>query len=402
VLAASAPLAGTLTTEEAIAIADGIIPVVEELRGLKFKREVPIKIIDEEQALEHIKKRLDEFQTPEELAHVQVLYELLGLVPEGLDILETFLELLKEQAGGFYDPDSGTFYVLESIPRAFASVVISHELTHALDDQHFDLDEGLGEAKGDDDRLLARSSIHEGAATCVMTLYMSRAMLAGEMDLAALEEFFQSEMEKAERLEQLPVVFRRQLMAPYAIGSEFLLRGNMLRLMANGFPVEDVNRAYDDPPLSSEQILHPAKYWDEEPRDNPRPVDLGDAGRVLGRGWTRVMEGTLGELTLGILVGAPTPSLDSQELQQAASWTNEAASGWGGDLWELWTRGGRAVVLVGTVWDSPADAEEFARALEPDRGLVWKVEDVAVAIVAGDAGKKTDRLLSRALESLTD
>jgi hypothetical protein len=114
------------------------------------------------------------------------------------------------------------------------------------------------------------------------------------------------------------------------------------------------------------------------------------------------MEGTLGELTLGILVGAPTPSLDSQELQQAASWTNEAASGWGGDLWELWTRGGRAVVLVGTVWDSPADAEEFARALEPDRGLVWKVEDVAVAIVAGDAGKKTDRLLSRALESLTD
>jgi len=192
------------------------------------------------------------------------------------------------------------------------------------------------------------------------------------------------------------------LIAPYTLGAEFLVRGNMLRLMANGFPVEDVNRVYGDPPLSSEQILHPAKYWDEEPRDNPRPVDLGDAGRALGRGWARAMEGTLGELTLGILVGAPTPSLDSQDSQQAANWTNEAASGWGGDLWELWMRGDRAVILVGTVWDSPDDAEEFARALEPGRGLVWKVEDDAVAIVAGDAGKKTDRLLSHALESLTD
>ena len=114
------------------------------------------------------------------------------------------------------------------------------------------------------------------------------------------------------------------------------------------------------------------------------------------------MQGTLGELTLGILVGAPTPATDSQGVQQAANWTNDAASGWGGDVWELWTRGERAVLLVGTVWDSPADAREFAAALAPDGGFTWKVVGATVAIVAGDGGKKTDRLLSRVSETLAD
>jgi len=392
----------TLTAEQAKAIALEIIPQVEQMRGLEFKREVPIEIIDEDEAIAHIKKRLDQFQTPEELAHVQVVHELLGLIPEGLDLVETVLELLKEQAGGFYDPDTGTFYVLDSIPRAVAPIVISHELTHALDDQHFGLDKRLSEVKGDDDRLLAHSSVHEGSATCVMTLHLSRAMMSGEMDSAGLEGFFESEQAKTAKLEQLPVVFRRQLIAPYTLGAEFLMRGNMLRLMANGFPVEDVNRVYDDPPSSSEQILHPQKYWDDEARDEPRPVDLGDAGQALGRGWTRAMRGTIGELTLGILVGAPTPAMDAQSMQQAANWTNDAASGWGGDSWELWTRGERSVLMVGTVWDSSTDAEEFAAALDPEGGLVLKIVGDTVAIVAGEAGKKTDRLLSRVSEALAD
>ena len=114
------------------------------------------------------------------------------------------------------------------------------------------------------------------------------------------------------------------------------------------------------------------------------------------------MQGTLGELTLGIIVGAPTPAADFQSTQQAAEWTNDAASGWGGDAWELWRREGQAVLLVGTVWDSPTDAEEFAAALTPGEGLSWKIVGDTVALVAGESGKKTDRLLSRMSAHLTD
>jgi hypothetical protein len=391
-----------LTIEDATAMAREIVPQVEQLRGLSFKREVPIKIVDEDDTRKHVLERLGQFQTQEEMVHYQTVYELLGLVPEGLDLVQTMIEVVKEQAGGFYDPESGTFYVLDTIPRAVAPIVIAHELTHALEDQHYGLDERLIGVKGDDDRMLALSAIHEGSATCVMGLFLTRAMMSGEMDTTGLEKFFESEQDKAAMLEQLPVVFRRQLLAPYTLGAEFLLRGNMLRLMANGFPVEDVNRAFDDPPSSSEQILHPNKYWDEQQRDEPRPLDLAGAGKTLGKGWRRQMQGTLGELTIGLLVGAPTPSADLQSVQQAAGWTNAAASGWGGDTLELWSKGGREVLLVGTVWDSPADATEFADALGGQDALAWKVSGDAVAIVAGDGGKKMERLLSRVLEQLVD
>ncbi len=60
------------------------------------------------------------------------------------------------------------------------------------------------------------------------------------------------------------------------------------------------------------------------------------------------------------------------------------------------------MVLVGTVWDTPADADEFARALTPDDGLEWKVEGDAVAILAGDPGKKGRRLLNNMLAALAD
>jgi hypothetical protein len=131
-------------------------------------------------------------------------------------------------------------------------------------------------------------------------------------------------------------------------------------------------------------------------------VDLGKSGKALGRRWRKLHEGVLGEMTLGLMVGAPTPMnmLDVQSIHDPAKWTNEAAAGWGGDRWELWGRGQRRVVLLGTLWDSPADAGQFAAALAGHEGVSCSVSGDRVAVVAGDAGKKTAPLLQRILETL--
>jgi hypothetical protein len=154
-----------------------------------------------------------------------------------------------------------------------------------------------------------------------------------------------------------------------------------------------VNAAWEHPPRSSEQILHPEKYWDSAKRDLPKRVAVPDPSRILGAGWTRAGSGNLGELTLGSLVGAPAP--DAGELGAAAgAWTNAAASGWGGDRYELWTHGDAAVVLLATVWDTALDAEEFERALPKDRaGFSVKRRGSKVGIVAGDAGNLRGALL---------
>jgi hypothetical protein len=212
----------------------------------------------------------------------------------------------------------------------------------------------------------------------------------------------ESEAAKAEVLSSLPAVLQRQLVAPYVLGAAFFADGEILAVMSRGYPADRVDRAFADGPLSSEQILHPVKYWDEGSRDEPRAVDLGRAGKALGERWRKELDGVLGEMTLGVLVDAPTPT-DLQnviEIHDPASWTNAAASGWGGDRWELWSSGAESVVLLGTVWDSASDAAQFASALPGKSGLTWKVKGDRVAVVAGDAGDKTGKLLSRMLRAL--
>jgi len=253
--------------------------------------------------------------------------------------------------------------------------------------------------RDDDDRTFALGAVHEGSATLLMLRYLALALARGDIDAGAVGGFFDEQQDRGEALARTPAVLRRELTAPYLLGPTFLLRGDATQWGVGEYPVEDVDRVYANPPSSSEQILHPEKYWDETDRDEPRTVDLGDAGRVLGKRWRRVMHGTLGEITIGAMVDAPTPGgLDAAPT--GASWTNAAAAGWGGDAWELWEHGDSAVVLLGTVWDTPGDAREFAQALPAGDNLRHAISGDAVAVVAGDAGRRADRLLARVLEQL--
>jgi hypothetical protein len=348
-------------------------------------------------------QRLESFMSQEQLEAVQQAYKLLGLVPPETDILQAYLDALREQAGGFYDPETKSFYLLDDMPPGLGPMLAAHELTHALEDQHYDLDARLRAAIHNDDLVFAHSSVHEGSASLLMTIFSARQVLAGEMNPLAMQAFAETEAAKAEVLLSLPPLLQRQLVGPYVLGTGFFADGNVLGAMMQGFPGEKVERAYADGPLSSEQILHPDKYWGEEGRDDPQAVSLGDAGTVLGAGWQRAFAGVLGELSLGVMVGAPTPrDFAALTVYDGEAWTNQAAAGWDGDRWELWLREGESVVLLGTVWDSPADAGQFAAALEPRAGLAWKVKGDRVAVVAGDAGKKQAKLLKKILAASSE
>jgi hypothetical protein len=237
--------------------------------------------------------------------------------------------------------------------------------------------------------------VAEGSATIASAVYLAGASVSGAItadDLAAVGDV---EQVRTERLNAMPPVMRRQLLGPYLLGLSFLLRGRPSAL-AEGFPRGDVNAAWERPPRSSEQILHPEKYWDAAKRDAPKRVAIPDPTRALGQGWTRAGSGILGELTIGSLVGAPTPDASAIGAgTPAESWTSAAASGWGGDRFELWTKGDAAVALLGTVWDTERDAEEFEQALPRDRaGFTARRSGRKVGVVAGDAGEARAALLA--------
>jgi hypothetical protein len=385
-----------ITKELADRLVGELVSEVEKIRGLEFDRPVSVEVIDDEGAREHVIRRLDLLHPEGFLEATSEAYVLLGLLPPKSDILASLLDVLREEAGGFYDPDSKVYYLLEDMPAILAPMIMVHELIHALEDQHYDLDARLREVIHDDDRVFACSAVHEGSASILMTVFVGQRLLGGEIDAEQGAAYVQAESGRADALQKLPPVLLRQLLGTYILGTAFLAGGDMLSLVGGGYPGERVDRAYADGPVSSEQILHPEKYWDPAQRDLPIEVDLHDAGSRLGRGWRRSVQGVLGELTLAVMVGGTTP-LDPEQLlsDPGASWTHPAAAGWGGDRWELWKHGNAAAVLLKTVWDSPEDAQEFAEALPRDAGLRWRRQAHEVAVVAGlDKEKKIDRVLS--------
>jgi hypothetical protein len=395
VFASDAP-AATIDAAAAKAAVDDVSAQLSQIRGLPYKAPVPVKVVDDAFARGHVTARFKKFMPEAELAATAKAWELLGVVPPGTDILQSFLDALEEQAGGFYDPQTKSFFLLDDMPKGMASLLAAHELTHALEDQHYDLDGRIAAAKGDDDRMFAIGAVHEGSAMAAMSVYLSRALGSGKLTPDALQEFSKTEAGKAEKLNRMPAALRRQMIGPYLLGLGFVSRGNLLAVAQKGYPTADAERFYKSGPVSSEQILHPEKYWDDARRDLPKPVSVGEAGRALGRGWKRTLAGNLGELMVGVIVGAPTPNTNDPAAQSAAGWTNAAAEGWGGDRWELWRNGERSVALLATVWDSDKDAKEFAEALAGKPGLRVKLAGTRVGVVAGDAG---DRAIA-ALEAL--
>jgi hypothetical protein len=389
-----------LTPALARQVVGEVVPQVERLRGLEFKRPVPVTVIDDPQARRHILRRLEKFDQLERMTVIQQVYESLGLVEEGTDLVEVMLEAMEQQVAGFYDPGDGSFYLLDDQPANTAAMLSAHELTHALEDQYFDLDARLEQVLDDDDRLFAVGAVHEGSATLLMMVYMMEQALEAGSAAAGAQG---TAVAALDQLQDLPPVLQRQLLAPYLLGLHFLIEGDYLQL-GRGFPTARVDQVFADMPTSSEQILHPEKYWREGERDEPRETTLdGVAPSLEEAGWERKGDGVLGELTLGVLVGAPTPSPDSVAggVFDPGSWTNEAAAGWCGDRWELWRRGQETVVLWLTRWDRAEDAKEFATALARHDALRIKRKGAAVAVVSGDAGRGSSRLLGRMLAGVS-
>ena len=196
----------------------------------------------------------------------------------------------------------------------------------------------------------------------MLTAYTLRAMRNGSLDTSALVELAQTEAARGRRLAEMPPILGRSLLGPYLLGARFLMRGGDPAAAPEPFPLDDVTAAFEDGPTSSEQILHPEKYWDETLRDAPVPVRLDDLDRALGRKWKRIGDGVLGELGLAVLVGSDRPMGPDGFQRSSETWTHPAAAGWGGDRWAIWTRRGRDLVVLRTIWDSDEDAAEFLEA----------------------------------------
>jgi hypothetical protein len=344
------PSTGPATTAASPAFAAGIRAVeadVERLRGLRFQRQVPVTVESPAKVAAQLLRELDNETNKADVRRQGHAMALLGELPQSTDLYELLRSLQAESVLGFYvpgkPPAKGRLYVRSDHGLdPFTRFVLSHELTHAVTDQHYDLTlSDRLEAANASDRGAAYSGLVEGDATVTMQLYLDRVLSQSERDSAARVSAAQS----TKRMDTAPAAVREYLQFPYSAGAAFVAalyrRGGW----------DAVNRAYRDPPTSTEQLLHPELYLDR--RDAPQAVHVPDLRAALGSSWRQGTRTEWGELDSRVLLQGEFPVTTAER----------AAAGWDGGELRTFEAGNRTALVLRTVWDSAGEASENCTAM---------------------------------------
>lgn len=332
--------ATTSTTSGAPPTADQLDAVVAELsafvaseRELEFKTPVPVKLLADAEFSTRVEQ--DAIEDIADLDETEGVLRALALLDRDDDLAAILTSFLGDGVVGFYDPESGELVVRGAAITPYVRLTIVHELTHALDDQHFELDRpALDDA--DDESGAGFAALVEGNAVRIEEAY--RATLSDdERDEADAEE---ARLSAGMDLSALPRVVPQLIGFPYGFGPALVAA-----LLAQGGEAR-VNEAYGEPPTTTEQVLDPASWLrNGEPANEvaPPPAD----GEVFD-------QGVLGLWGIVIVL--------EDELGQADA--VEAARGWGGDWYVAWNDGDEVCVRTTFEMDSPGDLDELASALD--------------------------------------
>lgn len=296
-----------------------------------------------------------------------------GLMESDQDLGELYGELLGEQIAGYYDPETDEMVVVsDDAPSADISasdqVTYAHETVHALQDQHFNLETFLDDREnGSDDQSLAITSLIEGDATAAQIQFLIETPSL----LLQLNDEMTGNDASTEALENSPAIITETLLFPYDQGQVFV---GALREEGGWTRVDE---AYASLPASTEQILHPEKYFD---REGPVNVEIPDVAAGLGAGWKTFDTNTMGEFQTSVILDEGDVSSGDAE---------DAAEGWGGDRYTVVGTADQSVILWNSVWDSADDAEAFADVLlerESDRLGASADKTGATSLIESDQG----------------
>jgi len=357
----------------------GLIGVTEDLRGLQFLEPPAVTVVSDAELADRVRASVEEDTT--DVPSDQALLRLLGLIGPDVDLLGLYTDLYGEQVAGFYDGSTGELVVPASsdgfTPLERATLV--HELTHALTDQRFgfhDAYEGL--IDGDRfDRAVAMLAVVEGDATLTQIRYIGA--LPPDQQKQFLDEAAQAD---SAAFDAAPPFLQQSLTFPYQSGLAFVQR-----LFGSG-GYDQVNRAYVEPPDSSEQIIHPRDYQTDE----PMPVETY---QPTLDGYDVSYRSTWGELGFELM------------FDQVLGDGGAASDGWGGDQYIQWFNGTDSAIVIDVRSDTVTDAAELESALlrfaatsmavgEPvasgagqalvgdDFAFVARAEDRVVFVAAGD------------------
>jgi hypothetical protein len=318
---------------------------VAELRGLEWKEPLAVEVVSRSELVRRARAANERDRRPDRLAGDGDTYRLLKAIPRQLDYAKALDDLVSGLILGFYDPKTKELVVRDSGGEVDAQtkVTVAHELDHALTDQHFDFGSATDALDQADrhEEVEAYVALIEGDAKLLEERYAERYLTEEEQIEYVLGGLAGSDEDLSPIL-RLPPFMLGELYFPYTVGLEFAEE----RAEDGGFA--GLNETFRQPPVSTEQIIHPERY---ESGQAWRPPELPDLAAATS--CQAVRRGTLGESTMGLVLDTYLGEAEAEA----------AANGWNGDTFQT-VRCGRALGMVER-WeaDTPADAARLAQAL---------------------------------------
>jgi hypothetical protein len=354
------PTSESELSEDVIQLMHTIESQVSRIRGIFTQDSIAWELISEED-LEKIVREdfFADYSDEDAIRDAQVLASL-GLLPDDFDLKTFYNELYSEQIAGFYDDEEKAMYVVQGAGfGGYEKMTYAHEYTHFLQDQRYDLENGLmlnDEAcEADSERCAAVQALIEGDATLSEILwFQNHATQEDYDDYLEMMDSYESPV-----FDSAPPYMAADLYFPYEYGLIFV---QQLYEQGGYLTVDD---AFGNVPVSTEQILHPERY----PDDLPVSVGLPDLTDVLGGDWYLYDQNVMGEWYTFLILNKAYDSTFQLPEETAAP----AAEGWGGDAYAFYLNPDtdEVVFVLDTVWDTTEDADEFAAAFIDYASLRW-------------------------------
>jgi hypothetical protein len=333
---------------------------VSELRGLDPTETFDRELISEADLEEIVAEDFFADYTDEDARLDVLVLSTLGLLPQDFDLKQLYTDLYSEQIAGFYDDEVKTMYVVQGSGFGGSEkLTYAHEFTHVLQDQVWGFDDGLDMSEeaceADSERCAAIQALVEGdASTLEILWFQTYATRQDYEDLMKVFEEYESPI-----LDSAPPYLASDLYFPYEKGQAFV------QVLYDDGGFEQVDEAFDNLPVSTEQILHPERY----PDDRPIPVSLPDLTEALGSGWSLYDQNVMGEWYTYLILNQAY----DENLRLSESFAGTAAEGWGGDAYAFYLNENtdEVVFVMDSIWDTTEDALEFSDAFHSYADARW-------------------------------
>ncbi|MBV9574830.1 MAG: hypothetical protein JOY93_12325 [Acidobacteriales bacterium] len=297
--------------EELFREVDRILQFASKDTGLPVKHEVKRRLTSRDEVASFVSKHLREDKDAQRLRRSEAVLKKFGLLPRDFDLSTFLVALLREQVAGYYDPETKTVNLLDWVDLEGQRPVLAHELTHALQDQSFNLDawmkvgdvdldkkKDLTPADMENDEIgTVRQAVVEGQATAVLLDYMlvplKQSLLDSPQVVQALEHGMLEGTADAPQFKNSPIYLREALTFPYRYGLDFTVA-----LLKDGGKSRAFAQPFKDAPYTTRQVMEPETYLSGE---RIPPLPLPNLKRIF-KDYDRFDAGAIGEFDVDVLI----------------------------------------------------------------------------------------------------